>query len=68
MGSALKCIKLIINTKGRVFMNIKLPRSIETYFRAANAHDSRSIADCFTEDAVVHDEGKDYHGLAAIKE
>jgi len=49
-------------------MDIKLPQSIETYFRAANAHDSQSLADCFTEEAVVHDEGKVYRGLAAIKE
>lgn len=49
-------------------MDIKLPQPIEGYFRAANAHDSASLADCFTEDAVVHDEGEIYRGLAAIKE
>lgn len=49
-------------------MNTKLSQSIETYFRAANAHDSTSLADCFTDDAVVYDEGKVYRGLAAIKE
>lgn len=49
-------------------MITKLPQSIEGYFRSANAHDSQSLADCFAEDAVVHDEGKAYHGLAAIKE
>ncbi|KYZ75256.1 hypothetical protein AXX12_13940 [Anaerosporomusa subterranea] len=49
-------------------MNTKLSQAIETYFHAANAHDSKSLADCFAEDAVVHDEGKDYHGLSAIKE
>lgn len=49
-------------------MDTKLPQSIKTYFRAANAHDSTSLADCFAEEAVVHDEGKIYHGLAAIRE
>ncbi|MEK4711936.1 nuclear transport factor 2 family protein [Sporosarcina sp. FSL K6-5500] len=48
-------------------MITKLPQSIETYFQAANSHENSLLADCFTEDAVVHDEGKDYHGLAAIK-
>ncbi len=49
-------------------MNIKLPYPIEVYFRAANAHDSKTLAGCFAEDAVVHDEGKEYRGLAAIRE
>lgn len=49
-------------------MDTKLPHTIEIYFSAANAHDSQLLADCFAEDAVVHDEGKIYHGLAAIKE
>lgn len=49
-------------------MLTKLPQSIEAYFHAANAHDSRLLVDCFTEDAIVHDEGKDYCGIAAIRE
>ena len=49
-------------------MEMKLPRSIETYFHAANSHDSQLIEDCFAEDAVVHDEGEVYHGVAAIKD
>jgi ketosteroid isomerase-like protein len=49
-------------------MITNLPQAIEGYFRSANAHDSNSLMDCFAEDAVVHDEGKVYNGLAAIKE
>lgn len=51
-----------------VNMDTKLPQSIKTYFRAANAHDSTSLVDCFAEEAVVHDEGHIYRGLAAIRE
>jgi hypothetical protein len=49
-------------------MNIELPQPVETYFRAANSHDSALLADCFKEDAAVYDEGEVYRGLAAIKE
>jgi hypothetical protein len=49
-------------------MITKLPKSIETYFHAINIYDSGLFSECFTEDAVVEDEGKEYHGLATIKE
>ncbi len=49
-------------------MSIKLIKPIETYFQAANAHDSTLLSDCFAEDAVVQDEGHEYQGLAEIKE
>lgn len=49
-------------------MNTKLPYPIEVYFRAANAHNSKMLADCFAENAIVYDEGKEYRGQAAIRE
>ncbi len=49
-------------------MNIELGKPLACYFQAANAHDSALLADCFTEDAVVFDEGQEYRGLAAIME
>jgi hypothetical protein len=48
-------------------MSIKLPQAIAAYF-AADRDSSEEIARCFTEDAVVRDEGKTYNGLAAIKQ
>ena len=48
-------------------MTVKLTKPIEDYFRAANAHDSALLDECFTEDAVVLDEGHEYHGLEEIK-
>jgi ketosteroid isomerase-like protein len=37
-------------------MAIKLPRPINDYINASNAHDVKSILACFSDDAVVHDE------------
>lgn len=48
-------------------MNVELHKSIDNYFRAANAHDGQLLEDCFAEDAVVHDEGEVFCGIAAIK-
>ncbi len=48
-------------------MITKLPQPIETYFQASNSYDSEQFADCFAENAVVRDEGKEYRGPAAIK-
>jgi len=48
-------------------MSIELPRPIAAYF-AADKRDSEAIARCFTENAVVKDEGHTYTGLSAIKQ
>lgn len=48
-------------------MSIDLPKSINTYF-AADRGDSEAVARCFTDDAVVKDEGHTYSGIAAIKQ
>ena len=44
-----------------------LPRAIANYF-AADADGAETLSQCFTEDAVVKDEGQTYNGRAAIKE
>ena len=48
-------------------MSINLPNPIGAYF-AADKQDSDAVAMCFTENAVVKDEGHTYSGLAAIKQ
>jgi hypothetical protein len=40
---------------------------IATLLEAMNAHDSDAVVSCFTDQAVVHDEGREHHGLPAIK-
>ena len=48
-------------------MAIRLPRIIEKYVDASNKHDVKSIVPCFSDDAVVHDEGETLHGKNAIE-
>ena len=46
---------------------MKLPIVIDSYIRASNAHDVKSILSCFSEDAVVRDEGETLRGKKAIE-
>src|SRR5258708_12359000 len=48
-------------------MSIDLPKPIAAYF-AADKRDADGLVLCFTEDAVVKDEGQTYTGLPAIKQ
>jgi hypothetical protein len=45
----------------------KLPQPVVNYLAAVKAQDTEMFGLCFTDDARVHDEGRDYTGLAAIK-
>ncbi len=47
-------------------MSLQLPKPISAYF-AADKGDVQAVAQCFTEDAVVKDEGHTYSGLSAIR-
>ena len=48
-------------------MALALPRPVATYLAAVKARDADMLALCFADDAVVHDEDRDYRGLDAIK-
>ena len=48
-------------------MTVDLPKPIAAYFTADKA-DGEAVSQCFTDDAVVKDEGHTYHGRAAIKQ
>ena len=48
-------------------MTLELPQPIAAYF-TADAVDGDNISQCFTEDALVKDEGHAYHGRAAIQQ
>jgi SnoaL-like domain len=43
-----------------------LPKPIAAYF-AADSGDGEAVSQCFTENAIVKDEGRTYKGRAAIK-
>jgi hypothetical protein len=47
-------------------MTLELPEPIVAYFEADKT-DNEAVAQCFTEEAVVKDEGQTYNGRAAIK-
>jgi ketosteroid isomerase-like protein len=46
---------------------IELPHIIKKYVDASNQHDVKSILSCFSDNALVHDEGADLHGNKAIE-
>src|SRR3954466_2473523 len=48
-------------------MTLTLPQPVASYF-AADEEDAEAVARCFTELAVVKDEGHTYRGRAAIKQ
>jgi SnoaL-like domain len=48
-------------------MTIKLPRIINDYVNTSNAHDVECILACFSDDAVVRDEGKEFRGKEMIE-
>jgi hypothetical protein len=47
-------------------LTLNLPKPVAAYF-TADKSDSETVSRCFTEDAVVKDEGHNYNGRAAIK-
>lgn len=48
-------------------MILKLPNPVQKYFAAANDRDIEGIADCFSEQARVKDEGEWLKGKDAIR-
>lgn len=47
-------------------MSLELPPPIAAYFAADT--DSEAVAQCFTDNAVVKDDGNTHNGVAAIKQ
>ena len=48
-------------------MSINPPPIIQSYIDASNAHDLKSILDCFAGDAVVRDENATHRGKVDIE-
>ena len=46
---------------------MKLPKPIDGYFAAEEKKDPHALARCFTDDAIVRDEGRTYRGVEAIE-
>jgi hypothetical protein len=47
-------------------MSSPLPKAIASYIEAYNSRDEKAVLGCFSDDALVHDEGKDHRGRKAI--
>ncbi|RYZ99661.1 MAG: nuclear transport factor 2 family protein [Sphingobacteriaceae bacterium] len=47
---------------------MQLPKLIERFIATQNNYDSKAYTDCFTETAIVHDEGKTHTGKAEIRQ
>jgi len=45
----------------------RMPQPIVAYLAPEEAKNAQALSHCFAEDGTVHDEGKDYHGRAAIQ-
>src|SRR3989442_667395 len=48
-------------------MQIKMPHAISAYVQATNERDNDAFGALFTKDAIVHDEGREHRGVAAIR-
>lgn len=51
-----------------MFKELQLPQSISAFIEATNARKTDEFLATLTETAIITDEGKEYRGIAAIKE
>jgi ketosteroid isomerase-like protein len=56
------------SSRERDEMKVALPRVIKEYVDASNTHDVNDILSCFSEDAVVQDEGETLRGKKPIED
>ena len=49
-------------------MSTPLPKAVAAYFQLSNAADCTRLKHCFTDTAIVRDEGREYQGHAAIQD
>src|SRR5258706_11035357 len=47
---------------------MKLPKLIADLIAAQDKYDSKAFSEIFSNDAIVHDEGKTYHGKTEIRQ
>jgi ketosteroid isomerase-like protein len=47
---------------------MELPKIVERFIETQNNHDSKAYVECFTDSAIVHDEGRTHNGKAEIRQ
>jgi hypothetical protein len=58
----------IMQLDGGNTMTLNVPEPVAAYLAAEEAKDPDSLFRCFTEDGMVHDEGRDYRGRNSIRQ
>jgi hypothetical protein len=48
-------------------MNTNLPQSVAAYMQSASVRDTEALLTTFVADAIVTDEGHEYHGIDEIR-
>ncbi len=56
-------LRIDLSSNGRA---IQLPQPIAAYYHASDVYDNDLLANCFAEDAMLVDEGEEYHGPEAV--
>src|ERR1700740_1919310 len=49
-------------------MALNVPEPVAAYLAAEEKKDADALSRCFTEDGIVHDEGRDYRGRKSIRQ
>jgi hypothetical protein len=49
-------------------MTMQLTQTVASYIRAINDHDATAFIALFADDATVRDIGREFHGMAAIRD
>ncbi|MCB8815345.1 nuclear transport factor 2 family protein [Desulfosporosinus shakirovi] len=62
-GDKVTRLRNVLSSNGR---SIPLPQPIATFYHASDVYDNALLAGCFAADAVLVDEGKEYHGPEAV--
>ncbi len=47
---------------------MEIPQVVERFIETQHIYDSKAFAECFTESAIVHDEGKTHNGKEEIEQ
>lgn len=64
-GTKVSLLHIVLASSGKA---VPLSQPIATYYYACDSYDKDLLMRCFTDEAVLYDEGKEYYGPAAICE
>jgi hypothetical protein len=62
-GDKVTRLRTVLSSNGRA---IPLPQPIASFYHASDVYDDAMLAGCFVADAVLLDEGMEYHGPEAV--